>query len=175
MYKIECDDNIIFYEIQRASIKNIYIRIRDNKVIVRAPKRVNEDYIKNLVEQKSNWIQDNLQKSIKRQKEENEINQQKIEELRQTVQIAINYYSEKMQLQPRVCRIRDISYAWGTCSRNNNITISMKLATKSKEAVEYVVVHELSHSCYKNHSKQFWNLVEKYIPNYKQIRKELRG
>lgn len=174
MYKIEYEGNMIFYEIQRANIKNIYIRVRNNNVIVKVPKRVNEDYIKQLVEQKAKWIQENLQRSIKKQKEESEITPQKIEELRQTVQIAINYYSEKMQLQPNFCRIRNISYAWGTCSGNNNITISMKLATKSKEAIEYVVVHELSHIRYKNHSKAFWDLVEQYKPNYKQIRKELR-
>ena len=39
------------------------------------------------------------------------------------------------------------------------------------EIMEYIVVHELSHIKHKNHSKDFWNLVEEFSPNYKYIEK----
>ncbi|HRM35744.1 MAG TPA: M48 family metallopeptidase [Aliarcobacter cryaerophilus] len=37
--------------------------------------------------------------------------------------------------------------------------------------MEYIVIHELAHIKHKNHSKKFWELVEKYSPNYKEIEK----
>ena len=40
--------------------------------------------------------------------------------------------------------------------------------------LDYVIVHELSHFIHFNHSKEFWNLVNKYCPRYKQIKKELK-
>ena len=41
--------------------------------------------------------------------------------------------------------------------------------------LDYVIVHELSHLIYPNHSKDFWNLVYKYCPNYKLYRKEMKN
>ena len=81
---------------------------------------------------------------------------------------------ELTNLKPNNIRIRDISYAWGSCSTNKNITISLKLIKYSKEAIKYVILHELCHLKYMNHSKNFWNLVEKYMPDYKEIKKEFK-
>ena len=41
--------------------------------------------------------------------------------------------------------------------------------------LDYVIVHELSHFIYPNHSRDFWSLVGKYYPNYKECRKMLKG
>ena len=38
----------------------------------------------------------------------------------------------------------------------------------SESAIEYVIVHEMCHMVHKNHSKEFWNLVQKICPNYKE-------
>ena len=81
---------------------------------------------------------------------------------------------ELTNLKPNNIRIRDISYAWGSCSTNKNITISLKLIKYSKKAIKYVILHELCHLKYMNHSKNFWNLVEKYMPDYKEIKKEFK-
>ena len=44
----------------------------------------------------------------------------------------------------------------------------------SREAIEYVVLHEICHLKYMNHSKKFWEMVEKYMPDYKVYEKELK-
>ena len=51
----------------------------------------------------------------------------------------------------------------------------MQLAKKEEKIVEYVVLHEMSHLKYMNHSKEFWKIVEKYMPNYKEYRKKLNS
>ncbi len=63
---------------------------------------------------------------------------------------------------------------WGSCSFDNALRYSFRLIYTPKEIVEYVVVHELAHTKYKNHSARFWAEVEKYIPNWKERRKWLK-
>ena len=77
-------------------------------------------------------------------------------------------------LSPDSWKIRDINSAWGSCSSKRNITLSLNLIKKREELIEYVVLHELCHLKHMNHSKSFWNLVEKYMPKYKEYRKELK-
>lgn len=73
-------------------------------------------------------------------------------------------------------RIRKMKTRWGVCNRKTNIiTLNTDLMRFSKETVEYVVIHELAHFIYFNHSKKFWDLVAYYCPNYKKIRKNMKN
>ena len=67
---------------------------------------------------------------------------------------------------------------WGSCSRAGNINISTRLLFAPDDVLEYVCIHELAHLLEHNHSKKFWMLVEKAMPDYKekeQWLKENRG
>lgn len=57
---------------------------------------------------------------------------------------------------------------WGSCSFDNSIRYSFRLLYAPKEIIEYIVVHELAHIRQKNHSDAFWELVEKYEPEYRK-------
>lgn len=73
-------------------------------------------------------------------------------------------------------KIRKMKTRWGVCNiKNNNITLNLELYRYDIECLDYVIVHELSHFIEGNHSKNFWKIVEKYYPNYKEIRKKLRS
>ena len=73
-------------------------------------------------------------------------------------------------------KIRKMKTRWGVCNtKNNNITLNYYLHKYDIECLDYVIVHELSHFIEGNHSKSFWAVVEKYYPNYKEIRKKLRS
>ena len=64
---------------------------------------------------------------------------------------------------------------WGVCNkRDNSVTLNSKLMEFDLEKLDYVIIHELAHFIHFNHSKDFWNLVCKYEPNYKKIRKEMK-
>ena len=64
---------------------------------------------------------------------------------------------------------------WGVCNtKNYNITLNRELIKYDISCLDYVIVHELAHLIEANHSKQFWQIVEKYYPNYKNCRKILR-
>ncbi|MBR2441501.1 MAG: M48 family metallopeptidase [Clostridia bacterium] len=63
---------------------------------------------------------------------------------------------------------------WGSCSGKNEIRYTFRLLYAPKPVIEYVVVHELAHIRHKNHSKSFWQEVERYIPDWKIRRKWLK-
>ena len=65
---------------------------------------------------------------------------------------------------------------WGTCNINKKrIWINLQLVQKDIDCLEYIIVHELTHLVEKNHNKRFYNIVEKYCPNYKQIQRKLNS
>ncbi|MGL5820696.1 MAG: M48 family metallopeptidase, partial [Sarcina sp.] len=86
----------------------------------------------------------------------------------------INFFKEFFEEDLKELRVRDIKSCWGKCTYNNIITFNFRLIMFNKEIVDYVIIHELVHMKHKNHSKYFWSEVEKYIPNYKKLRKELK-
>ncbi|MGM9850465.1 MAG: M48 family metallopeptidase [Bacilli bacterium] len=84
-----------------------------------------------------------------------------------------NRYEESIPY-PKL-KIRTMKTRWGVCNiRDNSVTLNTKLIEYDIEKLDYVIIHELSHFIHFNHSKLFWNQVEKYKPNYKKIRKELK-
>ncbi len=73
-------------------------------------------------------------------------------------------------------KVRKMKTRWGVCNyKNMTITLNSELIKYSKEALRYVIIHEMCHFEYHNHGQDFWRKVSYYEPNYKEIRKELRG
>lgn len=62
---------------------------------------------------------------------------------------------------------------WGSCDNYKNIRLNYRLVMLSNKYIDYVCLHELSHTKYMNHSKLFWNEVSKFMPNWKQIKNEM--
>ena len=72
-------------------------------------------------------------------------------------------------------RLRKMKTRWGVCNRKDNIiTLNTELIKKKVELLDYVIIHEMAHFYEGNHSKNFWAIVEKACPNYKQRRADLR-
>ncbi len=67
------------------------------------------------------------------------------------------------------------SSKWGSCSMNKNINISTKLLFAPETVLDYVCIHELAHLIELNHSSDFWSLVEKAMPTYKENIKWLKS
>lgn len=165
------NNTILEYEIKYSKIKNIYIQIKNGKIIIKAPKRVSKKEIEKIVEQKSEWIQKTLEKERKKQKKKELYTK---EEFKKIIEKNANELIKETGLKPNKITIKQIKYAWGSCSSKKNITLNLELIKYSQQAIRYVILHELCHLKYMNHSKDFWNLVEKYMPDYKQIKKEFK-
>lgn len=64
---------------------------------------------------------------------------------------------------------------WASCSAKRNLSLNTKLLFLSPDLVRYVLVHELCHTAYMNHSQEFWRLVASHEPRFKVWDQELRS
>jgi len=87
----------------------------------------------------------------------------------------VSKYSDLMKLFPEHIGFRKSKTKWGSCSERNRITFNPELMKLSSSLVEYAVIHELAHVKYKNHSNDFWNLIQKYMYDYKVKEEQLRS
>ncbi len=86
------------------------------------------------------------------------------------------YLARKNNLENRFgnLEVKNYKSKWGTCDSKGNITLNWRLQLLPKDLRDYVIIHELCHLQYMNHSKNFWLLVETFCNNYKSVRKLLR-
>ena len=84
---------------------------------------------------------------------------------------------------PPVCRatgfgfetlqIRGQTSRWGSCSSNGTLSLNYKLLFLEPELVRYLIIHELAHTRYLDHSARFWKLVQQFEPDCKALDQEL--
>ena len=169
----------IKYRIDRAKRKNVYICIKDGEVIVKGPKLMSDSRAVKIIREKEKWILKKLseeKKSTRKQKEDEYLSNEKYyrQKAEKQIYLAMDKMIQITGLEPKEYRIFNFKKAWGNCSSKKVIKINPKLVMYSEYAIEYVCLHELCHLKHMNHSKQFWNLVEKYMPDYKKAEKELK-
>ena len=182
----------IAYTIERsARRKHTYLSLqKDGTVLVRANMTISNKAIETFVTGKKRWIEEKVRTLSLAQEtqqkefyllgellERKERSQEDIDLLysrkaREIIPPLVAQYSEKMGLFPSRLSFRKNRSRWGSCSSKNNLSFNTQLAQTPPEFIEYVVVHELAHILHKNHSRDFWRLVERYLPDYKE-RKEL--
>jgi predicted metal-dependent hydrolase len=96
--------------------------------------------------------------------------------------------SAKKQLEDRTCIfvkkynltigdvfIKQQRRIWGSCDCKNNIRYNWRIIMAREEVINYLIAHELAHTIEKNHSRNFWRVVEDMLPNYKTLRKEIKS
>ena len=214
------------YELVRSKIKNMYILIRNGKVIVKAPNNISENRIKDFINSKEDWINKKLKEFEKKSfKEKSYVSGEvfkilgndyilnieygdfekasvnldngyinicvsencetaKIKELIEKmyykialmiVDKSVNMWKNILKIAPDVVVIKKLKTAWGKCNSKRKITINPDLMKYDQRVIDYVVLHEFCHLRYMNHSKDFWNMVGKFMPNYKDLKKELKN
>ncbi|MDU9740036.1 M48 family metallopeptidase [Helicobacter pylori] len=82
--------------------------------------------------------------------------------------------AQKMQTSYTHFSIRNNAKVLGSCSYHNRLSFALLLVCAQKEAIDYVIIHELAHTIHKNHSKNFWRCVETFCPNYRALRERLK-
>jgi hypothetical protein len=83
-------------------------------------------------------------------------------------------YAHLMNLKYGRITITSAKTRFGSCSSKGNISYSYRLMLYPERAREYVVVHELAHLSEMNHSKRFYSIIEKILPDYKERKKALK-
>lgn len=169
------------YELIRSDRKTLSIEItKESKILVRAPKKCPQNTIDDFVRKNSDWI-NRTQIKIQQRK----LNAEKyaipdsekaeyIKKAKQYLPERTKYWSEITGLIPAYVHITSAEKRYGSCNSKNGICFSFRVMAYPPEAIDYVIVHELAHIKHKNHSKDFYSLIEKYMPDYKIKEKILR-
>lgn len=78
----------------------------------------------------------------------------------------VRHWSKQSLLKPNSVRFKTMKTRWASCGANNDISFSPELMKLPIGLIDYVITHELAHIAHKNHSKDFWQLVRKLMPDY---------
>ncbi len=168
------------YSVIRSDRKTLSLEVtREQKVIVRAPRRCAERRIEDFVRAHEGWIA----RALARQRAIAEAYPEPTAEEEARLRAAAkeflpartDYYAGLMGLRPQGVRITSARTRFGSCSANNHICYSWRLMMYPPEAIDYVVVHELAHIPHKNHGREFYACIAKILPDYKKRRALLRA
>lgn len=87
----------------------------------------------------------------------------------------VDLWAEKMSLVPSSLRFRKTKRQWGSCSGKNTLSFNTMMMKLPLNVIEYIIIHELAHIRHKHHQKDFWQLVENYLPDYRTHTDELKN
>ncbi len=87
----------------------------------------------------------------------------------------VMFFSAQMKLAPKKILYRKMKRRLGSCSSKQEVTFNTLIMKLPPHLIDYVVVHELAHLRYMNHSKDFHLLVQNYLPNAKYLKKEIQN
>lgn len=147
-------------------------------VVVRAPRWVPKAEVDRFVQSHESWIQKATERQRRRNEQEALLTEKRITELKALAKAELPrrtaYFAKIMGVTPKSVKITSAKKRFGSCSGQNGICYSWRLMLYPKEAVDYVVVHELAHIRQKNHSPAFYREIEKILPDYKARAKLLK-
>lgn len=166
------------YTLVKSSRKTISIVVKPSgEVEVRCPKRCSKREVDAFIASKEEWIRGHLETIAARP-------QQPVlsgEELRSLANQAaevfpgkVGRFAKEMGVTYGRITIRSQHTRWGSCSAKGNLNFNCLLMLAPEEVQDYVVIHELCHRKYLNHSALFWAEVEKHCPDYRNHRKWLK-
>ena len=139
---------------ESSTILNVEINKEDDIIMVlynkKLPENIRKDFIEN---EKKKFYYDSLKEIISKY---------------------IDKYNKYLRININGVKIKNLKSRWGSCSSKKNLNFNVKLICFREEIIEYVVVHELCHLIHMNHSRDFWILVGKLLPDYNIRRNELK-
>lgn len=168
-------------EIIKSNRKTMSLEIKpDLRIILRAPLRATEESIQKCIDDHKEWLQKHFDAA--KAKKENGINtaelmNKDIRELtlraRREIPPKVKYYADILGVTYGKITIRKQKSKWGSCSFDGNLNFNCLLMLAPEEVIDAIVVHEVCHRVYMNHSKDFYKLVYKLCPDYKACEKWL--
>jgi len=178
---VKTSDNTIEYNLRCSKrARNISISIDcEVGVIAVKPWFVSTRTLEKFILQKQKWIFKHLDKFSKLDlkplsKSSKVFYRKNKEEIKIDAIKILERYNKIYNFTYNRISIKNQKTRWGSCSIKNNLNLNYRIKLLPQKLKEYIIVHELCHLKEFNHSKNFWKLVEKTIPDYKNIKKELK-
>lgn len=143
---------------------------------------VSDAYINQVIATKINWIKNAQQKLQFRANQLQALhrtwNQEQLKKIRSAAKPylikELHKYSQESGLNFTSLRISSGKRVWGSCNSKNGINLNWKICLLPLQLQKYIILHELAHTEIKNHSANFWKLVNQICPDYKESEKKLK-
>lgn len=164
--------------------KSLSIQVRkDGTVAVRSPYFLNRTECIRYLEEKSEWIYENHRKvsalaapalSAKQREQLAFLEKNLRKAAKAYIPNRVAYFHRFTGGDYTSITIRNQKSRWGSCSSRGTLSFNCRLMLAPPEILDYVVVHELCHLRYMNHSKDFWLMVESVLPDYRNAKRYLK-
>lgn len=174
---------ILYLQVIRSNRKSIGLEVRSaDDIRVRIPSRLSDRELKKFVNAHKDWIFEKAelienwedQRTSTGAPSWEGLSKVELQNIKNKFADRVSYFAEIMNVTFGRITIRNQKTRWGSCSTKGNLNFNYQLYYLPDELLDYVVVHELSHRRHMDHSKEFWTEVEKYCPNYRKLRKNLK-
>lgn len=96
------------------------------------------------------------------------------EKTEEQVKKRIKYYQKFFNKKPSAIKVKEQKKRWASCTSNNELLFNWRCVMAKSTALDYIVVHEMCHMYYMNHSQEFWDLVASIISDYETRKEWLR-
>lgn len=173
------------YTLVRSSRKSCAISIDpEGQITVRVPLRISQKEIEHLLVEKRIWIITKyleIEKQRQNRPVSNLTDAQRIALEKRYIAAAKEYFPKRAAYYVQFTggsynriSVRDQKTRWGSCSARGTLSFNWRLMLAPPKVADYVIVHELCHLTYMNHSADFWQKVESVYPDYRAARKWLK-
>ncbi len=175
--KIDGIGSVLFERSKRA--KHVNISVKPFKgVRVAVPDGLSFKKAEEFVNTKTGWIQKHLY-MMKQYEEKSQLASDTLVDIdksraKRKLIRRLKYLALKHEFTYNRVFIRNQKTRWGSCSRKNNISLNMKIMRLPEELTDYVILHELAHIRFKNHSNGFWVELNRLVGNGKGMASRLR-
>lgn len=143
----------------------------DGSVLVTLPKSGSFIRAKEFVQKNRGWIKEKISLNVPK-------NKAAIEERRKLAHKILpkrlDELAKRYGFKYSKVFIKNQKTVWGSCSYRNNINLNLNLVALNDEFIDYVLLHELTHTVHKNHQKAFYDLLTKNMPNALDVQKKLK-
>lgn len=171
------------YVIKKSRRKTVSIHIDTNgEVIVRAPLFASDSSIRNIVEENAAEIEKRLEELEEKRETIKEaggkLSERELKDLTirasEIIPDRVSYYASAIGVEYGKITIRHQKTRWGSCTSKGDLNFNCLLMLAPVEVLDSVIVHELCHIKYMDHSKKYYEEVLKYYPEYKKWNKWLK-
>lgn len=170
-------------EVTRKRIKKLYMRVKgpDGRVVISAPYLVTDKYIIAFVRSRMDWIDKTIANVRNKAAREaaSRSGADKVAaraDLKKRISDRLPVIEQRTGLTCNGWTVRDMHTRWGSCNtKTHHVNFSLMLADRSDTELDYVILHELVHTVVPNHGKDFYALMDRFMPGWKAIRKGMKN
>lgn len=167
------------YEITRSRRKTLCLKVEaDGSVRVLAPMKASKKDIEAFVSKNQDFVLGAQARALARLEKYPPLSQEEKQRLaalaREYIPQRVQFYAKIMGDSPTGVKITMAERRFGSCSGKNSLCFSYRLMRYPKEAIDYVVVHELAHIRHKNHGRDFYKCIAAVMPDYKERQDKLK-